>query len=381
MAVLILNGGSTGWKIAVHEDLAVDAIPVVPARAEMETDGHAAEAIADACRRLGDAGQTHDLRAIGHRIVHGGGRFTDSLRIDDGVEATLRSFEALAPSHNKIEIAGIDAARRLFPKLPQIAAFDTAFHRTLSPAAYTYPGPFAWVERGIRRFGFHGTSVAYAVERAAQLLRSDARETHLVVAHLGGGCSVTAVRDGASVDTSMGFTPLDGTMMGKRSGSVDPGILTYIARERAAAGASAESVADELDAALNRESGLFGISGISGDVREIERAAIAGNARADLALEMFAHRTATTIAGMSASLDRIDALVFTGGIGEHAAAMRARICARLRPLGVALDDVANDASAVVDRPIDRSGPRILVVRAREDWYVARECARVIVRTD
>ncbi len=378
MAVLILNGGSTGWKIAVYDDLAIDATPFAEARAETNAKAEPAAFVA-ACDAFEQRGLLDDLHAVGHRIVHGGERFTASVRIDDDVEAALRSFAALAPSHAPLELAGIDAARRRFPNVPQIAVFDTAFHRTLPETAFTYPGPYAWRERGIRRFGFHGTSVGYCVERAAQFLQRAPHEMHLIVAHLGGGCSVTAVRAGESVDTSMGFTPLDGTMMGTRSGAIDPGIITYLARERATPNLSAAQFADDLDAILNHQSGLLGISGISGDVREIEAAAH-GNARAALALDLFAHRAATTIAGMSASLDRIDTLVFTGGIGEHAAPMRARICERLRALGVSLDASANAAVDESDRRVERSGPAILVITTREEWFAARECARVTARS-
>ncbi len=408
MAVLILNGGSSSWKVSIYGDVAAGAVPVEAAIATAELSWPSADdardarltlhspssakaagdpqtlrvapngdAIGAACDALRATGAPLDgLRAIGHRVVHGGMLFAHSVRIDAKVEAGLRSLEPLAPSHNKRELAGMDATRALFPGVPQIAAFDTSFHRTLAPAAYVYPGPYAWRERDIRRYGFHGLSVAYCTERAAQLLGRDQRDAHLIVAHLGGGCSVTAVRDGASVDTSMGFTPLDGTMMGTRSGAVDPGILTYLARELAARGESAAAVAGALDDALNHKSGLLGISGISDDVRDIEAAASGGNDRAQLALDLFAHRTAVTIAGMATSLDRVDALVFTGGIGEHAAPVRARICARLRMFGIALDETANFTLRDEGR-IATSGPPVLVVPTREEWYVARECARVL----
>jgi acetate kinase len=300
----------------------------------------------------------------------------ETVRIDANVENGLRSLEPLAPSHNARELAGIDAARRRFPDAVQIAAFDTSFHRTLAPEAYVYPGPYAWFERGIRRFGFHGLSVGYCIERAAQLLGRETPDVNAIVAHLGGGCSATAVRAGASVDTSMGFTPLDGTMMGTRSGAVDPGILTYLLRDLAARGEGTRAAADALQEALEREAGLFGISGISADVRELEAAFAGGNTRAGLALDLFAHRAAATIAGMATSLERLDALVFTGGIGEHAALLRARICARLATLGIALDSAANGSLNGEGR-IDASGPAILVVQTREEWYVARECARAL----
>ncbi len=406
MAVLVLNGGSSSWKIALYDDVAADARPRSEplAQAALEWDepadptdarltlaapgaassrsqrvrvGRSADAVGVACKALRAAGADLDaLRAVGHRIVHGGNRFSGSVRIDDAVEDGLRALEPLAPSHNALERAGIDAARALFAGVPQVAAFDTTFHRTLPPVARTYPGPYAWLERDLRRFGFHGLSVAYCAERAPQLLGHDLPATDLIVAHLGGGASVTAVHGGASVDTSMGFTPLDGTMMGSRSGAVDPGLLVFLAREAATAGESAAAVADGLDTMLNRQSGLLGISGLSSDVRALEAAAAAGHERAALALDLFARRAAVTIAGMMVSLGRLDALVFTGGIGEHAAAMRARICAPLRFLGIDLAPAANGAHAGEGR-IDASGPPVLVVQTCEDWYVARECARVL----
>ena len=409
MAVLILNGGSSSWKISVYDDVASDATPASEARAEVSLtwpsatepddarltvtvgaggdvagsperpvrvrpDGGAVAAACDAFARA--AVPLDDVRAIGHRVVHGGPLYARSIRIDDEVERGLRSLEPLAPSHNARERAGIDATRDRFPGVPQVAAFDTAFHRTLAPSAYVYAGPYAWFESGIRRYGFHGLSVGYCTERAAQMLQRDVVDLRLIVAHLGGGCSMTAVRGGESVDTSMGFTPLDGTMMGTRSGAVDPGILTYLARDLASRGQSTFAAASALDDALNHESGLLGISGISGDVRAIEAEASHGNARATLALEVFAHRAAVTIAGMLTSLDRLDALVFTGGIGEHAAPLRARICARLAALGIALDGPANDGLRD-EGHVEASGIAVLVVRTREEWYVARECARVL----
>jgi acetate kinase len=409
VAFLILNGGSTGWKIAVYRDVGADDVPVTPAAADVElawqnasdpTDAHLSltlpahpattpierslrvgrgkDAIAAACQAMRDAGIDLDgLRAVGHRIVHGGPRFSHAVLIDDDVERALIALEPLAPAHNARERIGVDAARDLFPGVPQIAVFDTAFHRTLPPAAFTFPGPYAWRERDIRRYGFHGLSVGYCVERAAQMLERRVDACDLIVAHLGGGCSVTAVRGGESVDTSMGFTPLDGTMMGTRSGAIDPSVLTFLMRERGTAGESATYVAHDIDAALNERSGLLGISGISSDLRIIEQEADAGNERAALAREMFAHRAAMTIATMSASLERLDALVFTGGIGERAGPMRARICGKLGLLGIALDPAANAAPRTEDARIESTGHPVLAIDTREAWYATRACARVL----
>ena len=406
--IAVLNGGSSSWKSAVFAPVAADAsvanaIAVPPVAtvtlnwhddddaARMELRGNAgepqthdvrvarADGVAAILRTLPQVGiEAGALTAVGHRIVHGGARFHQSVRIDDGVLAALRELEPLAPSHNPVELAGIAAATSALPHAAQVAVFDTAFHRTLPPHAYAYAGPSQWLADGIRRYGFHGINVAYCVERAADLLRRDAARLRLVVAHLGGGCSVTGVRDGASVDTTMGFTPLDGIAMATRSGSVDPGILVYLMR-RADAKTSLGSAAQTLDDTLNHASGLRGLSGISGDVRPVLAAEARGDERARLALDVFVHRLAAAIAGMLPSLDRLDALVFTGGIGEHAAALRMRTCAKLAALGVRLDDTANAASVADDADIALAGApsRILVIAAREEWTIARECARVL----
>ena len=286
--------------------------------------------------------------AVGHRIVHGGARFEETVRIDDTVESGLREIEPLAPNHVPRELAAIDAVRAHLGDVTQIAVFDTTFHRTLPPEVYTYPGPFEWLARGIRRYGFHGINVAYCVERAAHQLERPATELRLVVCHLGGGCSVTAVRAGASIDTSMGFTPLDGMMMVTRAGSLDPGILLYLMR-------TDHADAGRLDDLLNHECGFVGLAGTS-DVAAVVRSAAAGDARTRLALGVFTQHLAATIAGMLPALGSLDALVFTAGIGEHAESIRADVCARLAFVNI---------------------PRVLVIPANEEWYIARECARVL----
>ena len=407
--ILVFNGGSSSWKSALFEAPAANAraeqsesgAPLATAALTWRVAGAAAHCEASS---LGGARITRDvdvdpsravpllfeayrelgcdeaqIEAVGHRLVHGGPRFHASVGLDDGVMSALRELEAFAPSHIPLELAGIEAARVALPAVPQIAAFDTAFHRTIGPAAATYAGPYAWLARNVRRYGFHGINVAYCVERASRLLERPEKPA-LIVAHLGGGCSVTAVRDGASVDTTMGFTPLDGVPMGTRSGGVDPGIVTYLLRSMPAA-TSAMDAARELDETLNRRSGLLGLSGRSGDVRELEAAANDGNERARLALDVFEHRLAASIASFLPVLGRVDALVFTGGIGEHAAALRARICARLAICGVVLDRERNAArSADTDVAAASSDVRVLVVTAGEEWYVARDCVRVLSGT-
>lgn len=407
--VLVFNGGSSSWKSALFE------APAATARAKQSAAGRPVARVAlnwtgrDATAHLegsvtGGAAISRDMpvepagavpilidayrelgcdetqiAAVGHRLVHGGAHFRESVEITDAVIEALRALEPFAPSHNPLEVAGIAAARSALPNVPQIATFDTTFHRTLGPAAATYAGPYDWLAMDIRRYGFHGINVAYCVERAKRLLERR-NKLRIVVVHLGGGCSVTAVRDGESVDTTMGFTPLDGVPMGTRSGGIDPGIATYLLR-RLPDGTSATDGARELDETLNRHSGLLGLSGISSDVRDLESAASAGNERAQLALDVFEHRLAAAIASFLPALGRLDGLVFTGGIGEHAAALRARICARLAICGIVLDPARNAArNDDADVAAASSDVRVLVVTAGEEWYIARDCVRVLAGT-
>jgi acetate kinase len=304
-----------------------------------------------------------DLAGVAHRVVHGGGRFRDPVLIDDEVEAQFAEVTELAPLHNTPALAAIREARAELPNLRHVAVFDTAFHATIPPEAATYALPArAREEWGIRRFGFHGLSVQWASEQV--------KVPRLVVCHLGGGCSVTAVREGRSVDTTMGFTPLEGVPMATRPGSVDPGALLYLLRHHLEL--------DELDRLLEHESGLAGLSGLSGDVEELERA---DGPAARLALAVFSYRVAAAIGAMAVALDGLDALVFTAGIGEHSARMRADICARLGFLGVQLDAGANE-SASPDATISPDGavPRVLVIRAREDVVAAR-AARTLLSAE
>jgi acetate kinase len=335
--VLVVNAGSTSLKLSVvgGDD---DAEPVAS---------------------LGDA--PRDVAAVVHRIVHGGGGFREPVVIDDEVEAALQDLVELAPLHNAPALAALAEARRVFPGVPHVAVFDTAFHATLPQVAATYALPLRWrTEWGIRRFGFHGLSVQWSAERVCV--------PRLVVCHLGGGCSVTAVRDGRSVDTSMGFTPLEGVPMATRGGLLDPGILLHLLRHGVPV--------HELDSALEHESGLAGLSGLSGDVRELEAS---DRPEAKLALDVFTYRVAGAVASMAAALDGIDALVFTAGVGEHSAFVRERVCVRLAFLGVRLEAAAN-SSAVPDVDVQAvdSRVRVAVIRACEDVVAAR-AARSVLR--
>jgi acetate kinase len=335
--VLVVNAGSTGIKFLLvdeHDEVEqVEGLDRVPP----------------------------GVGAVAHRIVHGGPRLREPVIIDEAIERELELLSELAPLHNAPARAAIDAARQALPDIPQVAAFDTAFHATLPEEAYTFALPLRLRdELGIRRFGFHGLSVQWVVERV--------RVPRLVVCHLGGGCSVTAVLDGRSVDTSMGLTPLDGVPMATRPGSLDPGVVLHLLR-------TGTSV-DELERLLEHESGLRGVSGLSGDVRELEQA---GTAQAQLALTLLARAVAKAVAGAATVLGGLDGLAFTGGIGEHSASVRADVCARLGVLGVELDPELNRL-AVPDTDVHAasSSVRVAVIRAREELVLAR-AARVLLQ--
>ncbi len=318
-------------------------------------------------------GSPREIDAVGHRIVHGGAALRESTRITPEVMAVIAKLVEFAPEHNRLELETIQAAGRMLgPDVPQIAVFDTAFHATLPDAAAVYPGPYRWFEEGIRRYGFHGISHRYVSRRAARILGREPGSLRLVTCHLGNGCSLAAVRGGRSIDTTMGFTPLEGLMMGTRSGSVDPGILIYLARHRGCS-------PDQLDRILNEESGLKGISGVSADMREIFSAMEGGNHRARLAFDVFTHRLCREIGGMLASLGGVDALVFTAGIGENSPQVRASVARRFGFLGLKVDEEKN-AGAPVDQDIATadSSVRLLVVHTDEDWEIVRECGRILL---
>ncbi len=314
-----------------------------------------------------------EIAAVGHRIVHGGRAFRQSTRISPDVKDAIARLASFAPEHNRLEVEAIEEAQRLFgPDTPQVAVFDTAFHATLPPAAYVYPGPYGWLAEGTRRYGFHGISHQYVSRRAAEILGRDLPSLRMITCHLGSGCSLAAVLRGQSVDTTMGFTPLEGLMMGTRSGSVDPGILIHLVRH---CGYSAE----DLDRVLNQESGLKGISGISGDMRDILSAMGAGNERARLAFDVYLHRLCAAIGAMTVSLRGLDALVFTAGVGENCAPLRAAVSQTLAFLGMRIDPRKNSDPTAADADLATadSAIRIVVVRTQEEWEIAKECARVL----
>jgi len=307
---------------------------------------------------------------VGHRVVHGGPHFGDPVLITDEVRAAIDSVSAFAPLHIRSEVEGIKIVENLLGAVPQVAVFDTGFHRQMPQSASIYPGPYEWFESGIRRYGFHGINHQYCADRAAQMLGAVARDLKIVSCHLGNGCSVTAIREGRSIDTTMGFTPLEGLMMGTRSGSVDPGILIYLLRQGQMDGQG-------IDEVLNQKSGLLGISGLSSDMRDILAGIQQGHERAKLAFEIYMHRMRAAIGGMAAVLGGMDVLVFTAGVGENSAEVRAAACRGLEFLGVRIDNGKN-ARPTLDQDVSApdSQVRVLVIRAEEDWAIAKECWRL-----
>ena len=373
MRILVLNGGSSTFKCwygEVYEPVPVEAQRPLWQK-KLEWSGPAASATENAL----DAALKSipgDVDVIGHRVVHGGKVYRESTVITAEVRAAIAQQAELAPSHNRLELQAIDAAGRVFgDAVPQVAVFDTAFHASLPPQAFVYPGSYEWFENGIRKFGFHGISHQYASRRAAYLLGRDLASLRMITCHLGNGCSLAAIRDGRSIETTMGFTPLEGIMMGTRSGSIDPGIIIYLVRHRGYS-------ADQLDRILNQQSGLCGISGLSGDMREILKASQEGNERARLAFDIYAHRLCLGIGSMLGALGGLDALVFTAGVGENCAPLRERVARQFAFLGLKLDDGKN-AAPTLDEDIAApdSAIRVVVLRAQEDWEIARECHRVI----
>jgi acetate kinase len=311
------------------------------------------------------------INVVGHRVVHGGPQYFDPAIVTAEVKSAIEGVSIFAPLHNRAELEGMEIVAKLLGPVPQVAVFDTGFHRTMPLPAATYAGPYEWFEQGIRRYGFHGSNHQFCAQRAAHLLGKDLNSLKLVTCHLGNGCSLAAIREGRSVDTTMGFTPLEGLMMGTRSGSVDPGILTYLMRQRQFSGR-------QLDEVLNQKSGLLGVSGISSDMREILAASKSGHQRAKLAFDMYVHRLRQEVGAMISVLGGVDALIFTAGVGENSPEVRAAVCDNFTFLGVRLDPGKNapsplDNDADIDISALDSTVRVLVIHAQEDWMIAREC--------
>ena len=317
------------------------------------------------------------IEAVGNRIVAGGEYFTKATLIDEKAREDLAKCEELAPLHNPAADACIDMLHELMPSTPQAAVFDTAFHQTMPPKAYMYPLPMRYYdEYKIRRYGAHGTSHRYAAQQAANLLGRPVRDLGLITCHLGNGGSITAVNHGKSIDTTMGFTPLEGLMMGTRSGSIDPAIITYIMRREG-------RTFDEMDAILNRESGILGVSGTSGDMRDVLDAAAKGDEHANLAIDMYVYRIQKAIGSFYAAMTRTDAVVMTAGIGENSAELRERIFAGLAHMGMILDKERNDFTGALGAnriiSIDDSPIKICVVTTDEEMRIARETDALVSR--
>lgn len=362
MLILVLNSGSASVKyslIDTEEDrvLAGGVVEDV-ACYDRAVDTALAHAVSEPAR----------IAAVGHRVVHGGARFTGPVVIDDAVEREIEAVSDLAPLHTLPNLRGYRACRAALPGCPHVAVFDTAFHQTMPPHAWHYAIPHEMVRRHqLRRFGFHGTSHRYVTARYAELHGCEPDAFKLISCHLGNGCSVCAVDRGRSIDTSMGFTPLEGLVMGTRAGDIDPGALLYLMEKESLDTSQARNF-------LNRECGLFGLSGISRDMRELLACAEAGNERAALAVDVFCYRVKKHIGAYFAALDGADAVVFTGGIGENAAPVRARICDSLGALGIAIDPGKNAAAGGREADISAEGARtrVWVIPTREELLIARE---------
>jgi len=407
MNILVLNSGSSSQKSCLYE--IGNALPPDPpvclwegkiewaddkaeysiknfrgvSRKHLPAVGSRAEAIEHLLQTLW-SGETQaisapaDIDVVGHRVVHGGLRHFEPTVVTERIKSAIEVASVFAPLHSRAELQGMEIVEKLLGPVPQIAVFDTGFHHNMPLPAATYPGPYEWFEQGLRRYGFHGINHQYCAGRAAQLLGKDLNSLKLVTCHLGNGCSLAAIREGRSVDTTMGFTPLEGLMMGTRSGSVDPGILTYLMRRR-------QFQDEQLDDVLNKKSGLLGISGISSDMREVLAASKKGAepekmARAQLALDMYVHRLQSGIGAMAAVLGGVDAVVFTAGVGENSPEVRAAACANLAFLGLRLDPAKN-AQSPLDTDADISAQdstvRVLVIHAQEDWMIARTCWNLV----
>jgi acetate kinase len=399
MKILVLNAGSSSLKSCLY-DLLDDVLPINPSEplwaaqidwshrqgwaelqiktihGELQQTTYPSESkLADTIKAIQtlQSGGTQSIDIVGHRVVHGGAVYRESTWVNTEVKAAIEQLSTFAPLHNPANLTGMEAIEQIFgPNIPQVAVFDTAFHSQLPPAAYVYPGPYAWLERGIRRYGFHGISHQYCAQRAAQLLGRELSSLKLITCHLGNGCSLAAIQNGHSIDTTMGFTPLEGLMMGSRCGSIDPGILIHLLGQE-------QYTVEQLDHLLNQESGLMGVSGLSNDLRLILEAMDRGHARARLAFEMFIHRLRTHIGSMVASLGGVDALIFTAGIGENSAAVRSATCANFEFLGLAIDPAKNEA-VPMNRDIATvdSRVRVLVLHTEEDWAIAQECYRLAI---
>ncbi len=314
-----------------------------------------------------------EIDAVGHRVVHGGEKFNKSVLINDEVIAKIKECYGIAPLHNPVNMAGIDAINEVLPEVPQVGVFDTAFHQTMPAKSYMYALPYKYyAEDGVRRYGFHGTSHRYVSQRVCEFLGVEPKGKKIITCHVGNGGSITAVKDGKSIDTSMGLTPTEGLMMGTRCGDVDPGALIFLMDKHNL------SSKDMLNM-VNKESGLAGVSGVSSDMREITAAAKQGNEKAILSLEMYEQRITKYVGAFAAEMGGVDIIVFTGGVGEHQSSTRANVCNPLRFMGVEIDDAANDANngdeGIISTP--NSAVKVVVVPTDEEYMIAKDTEAII----
>ena len=397
MKILVINAGSSSLKYQLidmetetvmakglcerigidghlkHSPLVGDK-PVYNEDLPMPTHSEAIAAVIDklTSKEYGVVGSMKEIDAVGHRVVHGGEKFASSVRINDEVMAAIEECIPFAPLHNPANITGINACRQVMGDVPMVAVFDTAFHQTMPGKAYMYAVPYDYYRKdGIRRYGFHGTSHKYVAERASDMLNVNLDDLKIITCHLGNGASVSAIKRGKCIDTSMGFTPLEGLVMGTRSGDSDPAIVTYI-REKENLD---QGVANEI---LNKKSGVLGISGVSSDFRDIEAAAEDGNDRALLALKVFAHKVRFYIGAYIAEMNGVDAIVFTAGVGENDISMRDIICNDLGNLGIKLDLVKNKVRGkemIISR--DDSRVKVLLIPTNEELMIARDTFNIV----
>jgi acetate kinase len=396
MTILVMNAGSSSVKFGLFDFESLEPI----ARGLLDWAGEAHRAtvtltlqdghklateldvpdyrtgVAQTLRMLGQSagGDMTAIRVVGHRLIHGGEEIRQPVRIDAAMKKSILRYVHLAPLHIPAGLEAIEACEAAMPGVVQVGLFDTAFFGAIPPAAFLYPVPYEWYrDWGIRRFGFHGISHAYCAERAMAMLDGDPGRLRLVVCHLGQGASATALRGGIAVSNTMGYTPLEGLMMGTRSGTIDPGVLIHVQREHGLA-------VEELDEILHRRSGLLGISGLSSDFRRLETAAAEGHERAQLALDTYAYRARATVGALAVTLGGLDALVFTGGIGENSSWLRAEVCRGLECLDLHLDPRRNETGkADCDIAATGSPARVLLIHTREDHMIAREARRIVLQ--
>ena len=372
--VLSINVGSSSVKFGVYDV----GLKQTCLESQLDHPGSVTDALKDIQTVMKQAGVEH-VDAVGHRVAHGGEEYVEPTLVNAGVEAAIERYTVLAPQHNPGSLAGIRCAREQWPSAPQVAVFDTSFHRTMPARATTYAVPRAWRDAGLKRYGFHGISHQHVMEAVAEHLDLPASELRIVSCHLGNGASVCAIDRGLSVDTSMGMTPLEGLVMGSRCGDLDPGAYPYLMRTL---GLSAQ----QIEIALSEDSGLKALSGISSDLRQVEAHALRGNVQAQLALQVFAYRVRKYIGGYAVAMGGLDVIAFTGGIGENAPAVRRDVCHGLDVLGAYLDENRNDTcEAGLGPPVElqqsHSRTKMLVVHAREEWVIAQETMRLLASSD